>query len=108
MRVYYINDYTNTVINLEELNKLSSSTKIAINYKDREILYNLEDIYKCRDWKVYTIEENSLSINDVRYLMERVNKNSEIYNKLKDEENRLLNFWVEDISSNFELERTIY
>lgn len=108
MKVFYINDFTNTVISLNELNKISSNTKISSNYNDREILYSVEDVYKCRDWKVYTIEENSLSIDDVRDLMGRVDKNSDIYNKLKIEENRLLNIWVEDISSDSQLERSLF
>lgn len=108
MKVFYINDFTNTVISLNELNKLSSNTKISTNYNDREILYRAEDVYKCRDWKVYTIEENSLSIDDVRDLIGMVNKNSDIYIKLKAEENRLLNIWVEDISSDSQLERSLF
>lgn len=106
MKVFYINDFTNTVISLNELNKLSSNTKISTNYNDREILYSVEDIYKCRDWKVCTIEDNSLNLDDIRSLMKTVNKDSTLYIKLKNQEQILLNIYVDEIS--MELERRLF
>ncbi len=108
MKVYYMNDYTNTVITLDELSKLPNDTRIVANRGDREISYTLEDIYKCRDWKVYTLEDNSLTIEDVRELMEKVDKNSLIYKKLEIEECKLLNAWIEEITDSIELERSLF
>lgn len=106
MKVYYVNELLNTVISLDKINKLSSNTKLAINYKGREIIYNLDDIYNCRDWKVYTLEDNSLTLEDVRNLMKKVDKDSELYNKLLKEEQDLLNILVED--KTIELERSLF
>lgn len=102
MKVFYMHHYTDTIITLYELSKLPNNTKIVINKDDREILYTLEDIYKCRDWKVYTKEENSLTLDDVRNLMGKVERNSELYSKLRKEEEKLLNIFVEEISLDFE------
>lgn len=106
MKAYYINDYSNTVISLNELNKLPNNTRIVVIKDDREIIYTLEDIYKCRDWKVYTLEDNSLTLDDIRTLMRKVEKNSDLYNKLLKEEENLLNIFVED--KTIELERSLF
>lgn len=106
MKVFYINDLTNTVISLNELSKLAYNSKISVNYNDREILYSIEDIYKCREWKVYTLEEESLTLDDIRVLKKKVDKQSRLYSKLQKEEENLLNIYVEEIS--LESERSLF
>lgn len=106
MKVYYINKVLNTVISLDKLSKLSPDTKLVMNYDGREISYNLDDIYNCRDWKVYTLEDNSLTLEDVRSLMKKVDKDSELYNKLLKEEQDLLSILIED--KTIELERSLF
>lgn len=106
MKVYYINKVLNTVISLDKLNKLSPDTRLVMDYKGREIAYSVSDIYKCRDWKVCTIDDNSLNLNDIRELMKKVDKYSELYNKLLKEEQDLLNILVED--KTIELERSLF
>ena len=108
MKVFYINEASGTVISLSTLEKLKPNSKIMVNYNNRNIEYTLDDIYNCRDWKVYTQDDYSLTIDDVRELMDKVDKNTELYTKLKMEENRLLDMWVEDITSGFQLERSLY
>lgn len=106
MKVFYINDFANTVISLNELIKLTSNTQISINYNDREILYSIEDIYKCREWKVYTQEDDSLTLEDIRALKMNVDKHSRLYYKLRKEEENLLNIYVEETS--IESERGLF
>lgn len=106
MKVYYINKELNTVISLDKLNKLSPNTRLVMDHKGREIAYRVNDIYKCREWKVCTIDDNSLNLDDIRNLMEKVEKDSELYNKLRKEEETLLNIFVEEIS--LELERSLF
>lgn len=106
MKVYYINKVLNTVISLDKLIKLSPDTKLVMNYDGREIYYSLDDIYNCRDWKVYTLEDNSLTLEDVRSLMKKVDKDSELYNKLLKEEQDLLCILIED--KTIELERSLF
>lgn len=108
MKVFYINEASGTVISLSTLEKLKPNSKIMVNYNNRNIEYTLDDIYNCRDWKVYTQDDYSLTIDDVRELMDKVDKETELYTKLKMEENRLLDMWVEDITSGFQLERSLY
>lgn len=108
MKVFYINEASGTVISLSTLEKLKPNSKIMVNYNNRNIEYTLDDIYNCRDWKVYTQDDYSLTVDDVRELMGKVDKNTELYTKLKMEENRLLDMWVEDITSGFQLERSLY
>ena len=108
MKVFYINEASGTVISLSTLEKLKPNSKIMVNYNNRNIEYTLDDIYNCRDWKVYTQDDYSLTVDDVRELMDKVDKNTELYTKLKMEENRLLDMWVEDITSGFQLERSLY
>lgn len=108
MKVFYINEASGTVISLSTLEKLKPNSKIMVNYNNRNIEYTLDDIYNCRDWKVYTQDDYSLTVDDVRELMDKVDKNTELYIKLKMEENRLLDIWVEDITSGFQLERSLY
>ena len=108
MKLFYINEASGTVISLSTLEKLKPNSKIMVNYNNRNIEYTLDDIYNCRDWKVYTQDDYSLTVDDVRELMDKVDKNTELYTKLKMEENRLLDMWVEDITSGFQLERSLY
>lgn len=108
MKVFYINEASGTVISLSTLEKLKPNSKIMVNYNNRNIEYTLDDIYNCRDWKVYTQDDYSLTVDDVRELMDKVDKETELYTKLKMEENRLLDMWVEDITSGFQLERSLY
>lgn len=108
MKVFYINEASGTVISLSTLEKLKPNSKIMVNYNNRNIEYTLDDIYNCRDWKVYTQDDYSLTVDDVRELMDKVDKETELYTKLKMEENRLLDMWVEDITTGFQLERSLY
>ena len=62
---------------------LNKANEIKVDYKDRKIEYSLDDIYNCRDWKIYTQDDYSLNVDDVRELMNSVDKNSELYMKLK-------------------------
>lgn len=106
MKVYYINDFANTVISLEELNKLSKNTKVVVTKEDREITYTVDDIYKCRDWKAYTQEDSSLTLEDIRTLKNKVDRYSTLYKKLQKEEENLLNIYVEEVS--IEAERSLF
>lgn len=106
MKVYYVNELLNTVISLDKLNRLDPNTRLVINFNNTEISYSLDDIYKCRDWKVYTLEDNSLTLDDIRTLIGKVEKNSDLYNKLLKEEENLLNIFVED--NTIELERSLF
>ncbi len=99
MKVFYVNELCGTVISDEDLRKLNKYSKILVDYEGRKIEYSLSDIYKCRDWKVYTQDDYSLNVDDIRTLMSNVDKNSDLYLKLKNEETNLLNIWVEDITS---------
>lgn len=108
MKVFYINEESGTVIGLNLLRNLNSYSKITVNYNHRSIEYTVDDIYNCRDWKAYTQDDYSLTIDDVRELMDKVDKNSIIYQKLKNEETKLLNIWVENITNSHELERSLF
>ena len=108
MKVFYINELCGTVISNKDLNKLNKNSKILVDYEGRKIEYSLDDIYNCKDWKIYTQDDYSLNVDDVRELMSNVDKNSELYMKLKNEETKLLNIWVEDITSSFQMERSLY
>lgn len=105
-KVYYINETLNIVIGLDKLSKLENNTKIVINNKGREINYSLNDIFNCREWNVYTLEDSSLNLDDIRELMKMVDKDSLLYEKLLKEEESLLNILVED--KTIELERTLF
>ena len=108
MKVYYINEYTGNVISLDSLKKLDKYTRIVVEYQDRQIEYTIPDIYNCKDWNVYTKDNTSLDIDEVRELMEVTEKGSSLYQKLKAEESRLLDIWTEEITSNFQLERSLF
>lgn len=108
MKVYYINEYTGNVISLDSLKKLDKYTRIVVDYQDRKIEYTIPDIYECKDWKVYTKDDTSLTIDEVRELMQVTEKGSSLYHKLRAEESRLLDIWTEEITSNFQLERSLF
>ena len=54
MKVFYINELCGTVISNKDLNKLNKNSKILVDYEGRKIEYSLDDIYNCKDWKIYT------------------------------------------------------
>lgn len=108
MKVFYVNSETDTIISLQKLMTLHPKTKVVVNYDGRNIEYTLKEIYNCKDWKVYTEDDDTLNLEDVRELLEKVDKGSNLYKKLQKEENRLLNTWVEDVTGGLQLERSLY
>lgn len=108
MKVFYVHEETSTILRLSWLSSLNDDAKVVVNYNNRDVEYNVDDIYNCKDWKAITIDENSLNIEDIQYLMSKLDKDDQVYNKLKMTESMLLNVWVEDMTEDFQLERSLY